>query len=145
VNANGLSFSRIFFIGTESTASASELIISGVEPYLTENILAGSTTHGKPVGMYAYPFINYDYVVLPVTFQYTNADDEGDFYNGLAPDLDAKDDLAHDFGNPEEESLKAVLDYISNGEASPAQVKSTQRPNRPIKSNSILNDYLKAY
>ena len=43
--------------------------------------------------MYAFPFINYDYVVLPVTFKYTNADNEGDFYNGISPDLEAEDDL----------------------------------------------------
>ncbi len=34
-NANGLTLNRIFFIGTRNTASASELVINGVKPYVT--------------------------------------------------------------------------------------------------------------
>jgi hypothetical protein len=144
-NANGLALNRIFFIGTSSTASASELIINGVKPYLGSTILAGSTTHGKPVGMYAYPFINYDYVVLPVTFKYTNANDEGDFYDGIPPDLEAEDDLSHDFGDPEEASLKAVLDYLASGEVPQKLLKSTFHRNKLIIKDKGVNQYQKAY
>jgi len=145
VNPNGLTLNRICFIGTSSTASASELIINGVKPYLGSTILAGSTTHGKPVGMYAYPFINYDYVVLPVTFKYTNANDEGDFYDGIPPDLEAEDDLSHDFGDPEEASLKAVLDYLASGEVPQKVLKSTFCRNRLIIKDKGVNQFLKAY
>ena len=144
-NANGLSLDRIFFIGTGSTASASELIINGVKPYLGSTILAGSTTHGKPVGMYAYPFINYDYVVLPVTFKYTNADNEGDFYNGISPDLEAEDDLSRDFGDPEEASLKAVLNYLATGEIPQKLLKSFSVRDRLIITDKGVHQYLKAY
>ena len=111
-NANGLNLSRIFFIGTENTASASELIIKGVEPFIG-SILAGTPTHGKPVGMYAIPVS--DYMTLPVCFKYTNKNHEGDFYNGIEPALPADDDITRDFGDPEEASLKAILDYIETG------------------------------
>lgn len=143
-NANGLTLNRIFFIGTRNSASASELLINGVKPYITSDVLAGDTTHGKPVGMYAFPFINYDYVVLPVTFKYTNANDEGDFYEGIAPDIQAMDDLTHDFGNPQEESLKAILDYINTGSILKSTRKSMEKI-RILGPDKGVRQYLKAY
>jgi carboxyl-terminal processing protease len=145
LNANGLSLNRVFFIGTRNTASASELVINGVKPYITSDIIAGDTTHGKPVGMYAYSFINYDYVVLPVAFKYTNANDEGDFYGGIPPTLQAADDLTRDFGDPQEESLKAILDYIHTGSM---QLKSTRKDMEKIRiigPDKGVRQYLKAY
>jgi C-terminal processing protease CtpA/Prc len=144
-NANGLALNRIFFIGTRNTASASELLINGVKPYITSDIVAGDTTHGKPVGMYAFPFNNYNYVVLPVSFKYTNANDEGDFYAGIPPELKAIDDLTRDFGDPQEESLKAILDYINTGSV---QIKSTRQGmenTRIIGPDQGVRQYLKAY
>ncbi len=144
-NANGLALDRIFFIGTRYTASASELLINGVKPYITSDIIAGDTTHGKPVGMYAFPFTNYDYVVLPVSFKYTNANDEGDFYEGIPPSLLAVDDLTRDFGDPQEESLKTILDYINTGSV---QLKSTRQGMEKIRiigPDKGVRQYLKAY
>ncbi len=144
-NANGLTLNRMFFIATRNTASASELLINGVKPYITSDITAGDTTHGKPVGMYAFPFTYYDYVVLPVSFKYTNANDEGDFYEGIAPNLQAMDDLTRDFGDPQEESLKAILDYINTGSV---QLKSTRpgmEKTRIIGPDKGIRQYQKAY
>jgi carboxyl-terminal processing protease len=144
-NANGLALNRIFFIGTRNTASASELVINGVKPYVTSDIIAGDTTHGKPVGMYAFPFINYDYVVLPVSFKYTNANNEGDFYDGIAPNLLAGDDLTRDFGDPQEESLKAILDFINTGSAQSKSMREGIRKIRIIGPDKGVRQYLKAY
>ena len=144
-NANGLVLDRIFFIATRNTASASELLINGVKPYITSDVTAGDTTHGKPVGMYAFPFTYYDYVVLPVSFKYNNANDEGDFYQGIAPNLQALDDLTRDFGDPQEESLKAILDYINTGSV---QLKSTRQgieKTRIIGPDKGIRQYQKAY
>jgi C-terminal processing protease CtpA/Prc len=144
-NANGLTLNRIFFIGTRNTASASELLINGVKPYSHSDILVGDTTHGKPVGMYALQFINYDYVILPVTFKYTNANDEGDFYGGIAPDLRARDDLTRDFGDPQEESLKAILDYIDTGAVQEKSMRKDLEKIRTLGPDKGVRQYLKAY
>jgi carboxyl-terminal processing protease len=144
-NDGGLTLNRIFFIGTGSTASASELMINGVKPYVSSTILAGSTTHGKPVGMNAFAFTNYDYVVLPITFKYTNANDEGDFYNGIVPDLQAEDDLTRDFGDPEETSLKAVLNYIAGNAVQQKLIKSTAGFGRIIGKDKGIGQYQRAY
>lgn len=144
-NPNGLALNRIFFIGTRNTASASELLINGVKPYISSDIIAGDTTHGKPVGMYAFIFTNYDYVVLPVCFKYTNANDEGDFYQGIAPNLQALDDLTRDFGDPQEESLKAILDYINTGSAQLKSARQGIEKIRIIGPDKGVRQYLKAY
>jgi carboxyl-terminal processing protease len=145
VKEAGLALNRIFFIGTASTASASELVINGVKPYLTSTILAGSTTHGKPVGMNSFPFTNYDYVVLPVTFKYTNANNEGDFFNGITPDLQAEDDLTRDFGDPGETSLKAVLNYIAGGPVLQKSARSGAGSGGIIGKDKGIGQYQRAY
>lgn len=144
-NPAGLSPDRIFFIGTENTASASELMINGVKPYV-ESILAGSRTHGKPVGMYVlHTEKMLNYVILPVCFKYTNADNIGDFYNGLPVTLPAEDDLTRDFGNPEEASLKVILDYIETGAVPVKSAKSTDYRTSLIESDNSVRQFLKAY
>jgi carboxyl-terminal processing protease len=142
VNPNGLNVNRIFFIGTSNTASASELTINGVKPYV-QSILAGSSTHGKPVGMNVIPISTY--MALPVTFKYTNADGEGDFYEGLQPLLPANDDRTRNFGDPEEASLKAVLDYIETGAVPLKTTRSTGYQTGIIEPKGPISQYLKAY
>ena len=45
----GNSLSRIYFLTGRGTASASEMVINGLKPFLT-TILIGDTTVGKNVG-----------------------------------------------------------------------------------------------
>ncbi|MFO7369671.1 MAG: S41 family peptidase [Bacteroidales bacterium] len=141
--SNGVSLSRIFFIGTEYTASASELVINGISPYV-DVIIAGDTTHGKPVGMDG--FIVGNYVAWPVTFSYYNANNIGDFYNGLPATLPAEDDITRNFGDPEESSLKAILDYIS-GVAAPmkAERERGSRLSRLILPDKPISPYSKSF
>jgi carboxyl-terminal processing protease len=142
-NENGFDLNRIFFIASGSTASASELLINGLDPLMDVSLI-GDNTYGKPVGMLALPFINYDYVVLPVCFRFTNANDEGDFYDGLVPDSYSDDDLTKDFGDPEEDCLEATLNYIETGIPSVTHLKTTGAT-RVLLGGSPLNQFLKAY
>ena len=111
-NGSSLDLARIVFIGTNATASASELIINGMKPYM-EVSLIGSPTDGKPVGMYVLEYKDQDYAAFPVCFKYTNALNVGDFYDGLQPDVLVNDDLTRDFGDPDEGMLKAAINYIT--------------------------------
>jgi C-terminal processing protease CtpA/Prc len=142
-NENSVDLDRIFFIGTQGTASASELIINGVKPYV-QSILAGEPTHGKPVGMYGIYLQSADYVILPVSFRYTNGEGEGDFYNGLVPDLPVPDDITRDFGDKDEDCLESVLHYISTGVGSYTGKKTTQRLRQLIPQDA-MGEYLKAF
>jgi len=95
--------------------------------------------------MYAFPLTKYNYVVLPITFRYTNANEEGDFYDGLPADLPAYDDLTRDFGDPEEDCLEIILSVIESGTLA---LKSTRMLiNQPLllEKKEAINQFLKAY
>jgi carboxyl-terminal processing protease len=115
--------SRIFFIATQETASASEVIINGLKPYIPVYII-GDRTHGKPVGMNVLEMSNYSYVLVPIMFKLKNANDDGDYYDGLTADVDEYDDITHDFGDKNEACLKQALYYIENGSFIPTTKRS---------------------
>ncbi len=114
--SSALNFERIFVITTSGTASASELVINSLKPYMgAENIiLIGSTTHGKPVGMNVFQVPEFNLAVLPITFHITDKNDEGYYFEGIPVNHEVEDDLTHDWGDVDEMNLKAALDYINN-------------------------------
>jgi C-terminal processing protease CtpA/Prc len=123
-----LGLDRVVFITTRSTASASEVVISSLKPYIQVS-LVGDTTYGKPIGMnvWGYPFPTtstpepaYKYVFAPITFEYVNASDWGGFYDGIIPDVLANDDITRDFGDPEELSVKAAIAILEGTKAGSA-------------------------
>lgn len=107
-----LNLSRIFFITTSSSASASELLINNLKPYLDVKLI-GNATHGKPVGMYGFEVM--DYVIAPIAFKTVNAKNVGDYYSGLAVDASVADGLDKNWGDPLENCLAAALGYIQTG------------------------------
>jgi carboxyl-terminal processing protease len=107
-----LELNRVYFITTRQTASASELVINNLSPFMEVN-LTGSNTNGKPVGMYVFSVQKLDLAILPICFKITNALGNGDYYDGLQVNTNEVDDLSHAWGNPEESMLKSVLKSIS--------------------------------
>ncbi len=103
-------FNRIVFLTDGNTASASELLINSLRPYL-DVILIGRNTHGKPVGMSSYE--NGDYVYLPISFQLVNAHDYGDFFDGIEVDSYIYDDFSYNYGNPEDPIIAEALTYLT--------------------------------
>ena len=76
---------RIAFIGTGGTASASEMVINGMVPYLGANMaLVGSNTYGKPVGQIALDRPECDDRLRAVALKIENANRQGEYYTGLA-------------------------------------------------------------
>jgi carboxyl-terminal processing protease len=112
--ANSSNLQRLVVITTRSTASASELVINALKPYITV-VTIGETSFGKPVGSNPVIHQKSGYMLLPISFAYTNALGQADFINGFAPTYKAADDVTRDFGDPQEASLKAALTYIEKG------------------------------
>ncbi|NOU61111.1 S41 family peptidase [Marinifilum caeruleilacunae] len=110
-------FNRVFVITTSGTASASEMVINGLRPYLGEEnvVLIGSKTHGKPVGMYVFEEPDFNLAIVPISFSITNANDEGSYFDGIPVDFEISDDLSRDFGDIDESNFQAALQYISQG------------------------------
>jgi carboxyl-terminal processing protease len=108
-----LNLTRLVVITTRETASASEVVINGLKPYLNV-VTLGDTTNGKPTGMNVWTFSN-KYVFAPITFKLVNKIDFGDFYAGFAPAKYVSDDITHDFGNRNEYCLKEAIHYMETG------------------------------
>lgn len=121
--ANALNLSRIVFITTSRSASASELLINVLKPYMDVKLIGG-TTYGKPAGYYLIPVM--DYYSFPLAVKQVNANGYGDFYEGLPADKTQADDLTRDFGDTNEACLKDALAYLNTGRM-PASVSTPQQ------------------
>jgi hypothetical protein len=109
---------KIAFIGTGSSASASELVMNATIPYLGANTaLIGTNTFGKPVGQIALDRAQCDDRLRVIAFATQNANKQGDYYTGLASKFQstckAPDDLTRQLGDPQEGSIKSALDFLA--------------------------------
>lgn len=121
------SIDELAVIATRGTASASEMVINSLAPYLNVYVI-GTTTYGKPVGMNSKDIC--DQTIIPITFKYANSEDYGDFYLGIEADCAAEDDCAHDFGDDNEDSLKEALYMLANKKCSEDSIEVKRRLNQ---------------
>ncbi len=123
---------RLFFITTGASASASEMVINGMFPF-KEVVTIGTTTAGKPVGMSVFESEEYNIALAPVTFKLLNANDQGDYFNGIQADYEVIDDVFRGWGNPEEACLKAALDIIRGNDVIALKSIQLQPQGLPLK------------
>lgn len=125
---------RVAFITTGASASASELVPNVLEPH-REVALVGATTHGKPVGQRGFRVGGCETVLYLVSFRLSNAEGDGAYYAGLPdagwigdadPLCAAEDDLGHAQWDEAEASTSAALHWLEAGAcpAPPAQQKA---------------------
>ncbi len=125
-----LTIDRLVVVTTRSSASASELVINALRPYMPV-VIVGDTTYGKPVGQYGISFC--DRILYPVAFTLRNALQQGDYFEGFAPSCVAGDDLDRQIGDPEEASLREAFRFIRSGECdAPAPVTAEAMRARKI-------------
>ncbi|MDW8849046.1 S41 family peptidase [Flavobacterium sp. MMLR14_040] len=91
---NSLNLSKVYILTTDNTASASELVINGLKPYINV-VQIGETTIGKNVGSFTVydsetltktkvnP--NHKYAMQPLVLKIANSEDFGDYTSGLTP------------------------------------------------------------
>jgi hypothetical protein len=127
-----LNLSRVFFIVTGSTASASELTINNLRPYMNVQLI-GNTTYGKPVGFFDIDINKYQ-MFIP-EFETKNSSGQGGYYSGMKPGSTdypgfyAADDVTKDFGDPTELLLAEAINYVNKGVYSvtaPLQIQSVE-------------------
>jgi C-terminal processing protease CtpA/Prc len=162
---NRLNISQVYFITGTGTASASELLINGLEPYMPVKII-GDTTRGKNEGsitLYDSPATDYTseaganpahtWALQPIVFRLVNAEGFGDYATGLLPSIPLEEqnfffDLKP-LGDPEEILLKTALEDIA-GVLSTARIAlpemavehiTDSRTYRQIHSGLYLNGY----
>ena len=101
---NSLKLSKIYILTTKSSASASELVINGLKPYM-DVVQIGDITTGKNVGsvtLYDSPTFgkenrnpNHRYAMQPIVLKIVNAAGFGDYFNGLTPNYQLKENLGN--------------------------------------------------
>lgn len=106
---------RLLVITSPGTASASELLINGLRPFM-KVVLIGDTTYGKPYGFN--PRSDCGTTYNAVNFEATNSQDVGGYSDGLPADCIVADDLDHQLGDTQERRLKEALNYIATGRCS---------------------------
>jgi hypothetical protein len=132
-----LNLSRIFFIVSNNTASASELLINNLKPFLQEKLVGPNNTYGKPVGFFPIPVG--DWYIFPVSFRSTNNQGQGNYFNGLAIDNQVADGLDKDWGDTDEACLNSVLHYINTGSFRVAGRQAVVEDARVKAANAILS------
>lgn len=115
---------RVYVLTTASTASASELVINCLKPYI-DVIQIGTTTIGKNVGSITlYDSPNYQkkqinprhkYAMQPIVLKTVNKNGFGDYTNGLDPNHPQPEDLANlgELGSPDEPLLQTAINLIT--------------------------------
>ena len=104
---------HLLIIVTQSTASASELLINNLKPYMDVKIVGPNNTDGKPVGFF--PLSAGDWYVFPVSFRSTNSVNYGGYFDGFTPDAQVADGVDKGWGDPAEASLAKAIRYITTG------------------------------
>ncbi|MFA5971422.1 MAG: S41 family peptidase [Lentimicrobiaceae bacterium] len=118
---NTLNLNQLYVITSDNTASASELLINGLKPYM-QIFDVGINTAGKYVGSTTIrdwdangninP--NHKWAMQPIIVKIANSQGVSDYVDGLAPDYSAEEDFANliPFGDQNEPLLRVVLNDI---------------------------------
>jgi carboxyl-terminal processing protease len=114
----GATLERFAIITSNRTASASELIINGLRPYMTVT-LVGDTTYGKNVGsttLYEQGDRGNKWGLQPIITKAFNKNNQSDYMHGFAPDVVASEgNEFKPFGDITEPLLSAALNKVTNG------------------------------
>ncbi|MDR2848632.1 MAG: hypothetical protein LBV39_05955 [Bacteroidales bacterium] len=116
-----LGMNRLYVLTSHGTASASELVINSLSPYLNNNIvLIGDVTYGKNVGsmtLYEKDVVKQKtnkWGMQPIVMKSANKEGFSDYGAGFPPDV-AINEWDYDIkplGNLEEPMLQAAIDHI---------------------------------
>ncbi|MDC8003693.1 S41 family peptidase [Aureisphaera galaxeae] len=123
---NSLNLNEVYFLTTRRSASASELVINGLDAHIN-TVKVGDTTTGKFQAsflLYDAPAPNFSrtqanpnhtYAMLPLVFKTANKNGVTDFVDGLPPDVLVEEDYANlgQLGDPNEPLLAAAIAEIT--------------------------------
>ena len=122
-----LNLSNLYFLTSPNTASASELLMVGLDPYMNV-VQVGDTTYGKCYGSvtvddWANPK-RHNWAMQPIVLKYSNAIGYTDFVDGIPPDFYEVEDwpFFEPFGSVDDPLLAEALTQITG--VAPATKKS---------------------
>lgn len=122
-----LDLTDVYFLTGWHSASASELIIIGLDPYMNV-VQVGENTYGKFYGSITIPDTEkpprHNWAMQPLVFKFANSTGFTDFFDGLTPDIEETDDLLNlkPFGDITDPVIAAAVEDITG--VSPIAKKS---------------------
>jgi carboxyl-terminal processing protease len=122
-NIGGL-LNRVFVLTSKSTASASELTINGLKPYM-QVVIVGDTTVGKNVGSItlADNSKKIKWGIQPIVSKSFNSKGNSDYSGGFAPDIYVREGIKlFPLGDPADRHLGAVFEYITGGDVNARKI-----------------------
>jgi C-terminal processing protease CtpA/Prc len=164
---NTLNLSRVYVLTTGSTASASELVINGLDPYINV-IKVGTTTTGKnefsltmvdDPSRDGAPFIytpsrenqinsNNSWAIQPLVGRNENSAGFSDYTAGFSPDFELEEDLENFgiLGDMNEPLLARAISEILGTSAkrdftvkSPVRLLTSSKMFKPMRDNMVLD------
>ena len=150
--ASNINMQRVFFLTTSTTASASELVITGLDPYM-DVVKIGEPTYGKFAGSWVMPDDNEKWAIMPIVVKYANKNGYTDFADGLPPDHQIDDNLftALPFGEATDPLIAKAIEVITGKSAAtksakisyPITIKQVVPPQMEYKKSLYLPGLLK--
>jgi carboxyl-terminal processing protease len=124
-----LTDSRVYILTGSRTASASELIINALKPYM-DVYLIGATTYGKNVGsisIYEDNDAKNKWGMQPIVVKAYNSLDQSNYSSGFTPNIENKDNsvMLYPLGDERENLLSFAIAQIT-GVSLPGRIASTQ-------------------
>jgi len=136
---------RVFVLTAGNTASASELVINNLLPFM-DVILIGENTYGKNVGSFTItdPNKRWDYGLQPITFLTTNAIGKSDYgtVTGFTPNYILADNVLpyKTLGNPGETYFSKALSIIGTVAYQPSTTERSPKYIRTLASKESFSD-----
>ena len=136
-----LNLDHVFFIGSSHTASASELTINVLKPYMDVK-LVGDTTYGKPVGFFSFHLTDFPNGgstpkfladLYAINFETRNANNEGGYFTGMIPNAAAADYVSLPWGDPNDDNLAKIFNFISTGTYGRASATERMAQNKSLR------------
>lgn len=150
-----LNLSKLYVITSRNTASASEMLIGCLAPYIQVQTI-GTRTYGKTVGsitLYDSPSTyftssqnvnpSHKWALQPIVFDYKNAQHQSGPTFGILPDYEINEihylENLPELGDLNEPLLNAAISMITPPKTSPLQPKNFQL--RHLKSSQMLERF----
>jgi carboxyl-terminal processing protease len=135
---------RVIILTSGSTASAAELLINNLKPFM-QVIQIGSATTGKDMASFAISDLRnpklVDLTLHPLIFKLYNAKGQGDYSNGLPPDF-LVDEFSviplKPFGDPNDPLLKKALEITGMQKIASAGGKREQNATYSFAADPIF-------
>lgn len=127
-----LTSGRVYILTSSRTASASELIINALKPFM-EVFLIGDTTYGKNVGSISLFEENDEknlWGMQPIVVKVFNSEGLSDYSTGFVPDVIHKDNgiYLYPLGDPREALLGHAIGQITGTTTSSRITRETRTP-----------------